>query len=200
MRPANLMQRFGVDESLIGDLAEQRRAGRSRSWFALQSVAAISTVVAQDIRRHPVRALMAVVLGLALRDAYRALWSFVWHYTNPHVARLPPFGFVPFSVLLAWMNMLMAIPGWIAIGWLLLRLGGVTLVLPYVIVSAMFVAPDLWRQANNAIEDVRFRPYFYIALVRETLFTISTLAGAVWWPRPRGVQQIRFDIRERRRS
>ena len=76
--------------------------------------------------------------------------------------------------------MLMAIPGWIVIGWLVARFNGITLVVAYVIVTWVLVAPDIGRQAGNAIEAARFRPYFYIATARGTLFGISVLAGALW--------------------
>lgn len=175
-----LLTRVRVDESLIGDLIEQRRAGRSRDWIWFQAIAAVLGVVLRDVTRHPARALLTVVLGLVLRDLHKALWSVVWHYTNPAVARLLPLGFMPVGVTLSWTNMLMAVPGWIVIGWLVARVSGPTLVLPYVVVSGMLVAPDLWRQTSNALEDVRFRPYLYIAIARETMFAMSVIAGALF--------------------
>jgi hypothetical protein len=179
-----VLRRFSVDQALIGDLIEQQRAGRSAAWVWLQSIAAIVATVARDVRRQPKRAVLAVIVGLVLREAHKALWSFVWHYTNPEIARWLPVGFVPLGVALSWTDMLMAIPGWILIGWLVARFTEVTLVVVYVIVSWMLVAPDIWRQAGNAIEAARFRPYFYIATARETLFGISVLSGALWsWRR-----------------
>jgi hypothetical protein len=142
-------------------------------------VGAIATTIATDVRRHPARALVSVLAGLMLRDAYRALWSVLWHYASLEVSRFLPVGYIPYGVAFSWTQMILAIPGWIVMGGLLSRLGGPTLVVPYVFVSAMLVAPDLWRQASNAIEDVRFRPYLYIATAREVLFTINLLIGAL---------------------
>jgi hypothetical protein len=104
----------------------------------------------------------------------------LWHYTNHEIAGWLPVGFVPLGVALSWTNMLMAIPGWIVIGWLVARFSATTPVVVYVIVNWMLVAPDIWRQAGNALEAARFRPYFYVAIARETLFGISVLAGALW--------------------
>ena len=179
-----LLTRFGVDDSLIGDLAEHRPAGRSRAWIWFQSIAAVSEAIRRDVSRHPARALIGVFLGLILREGHKALWSLVWHYTNPAVARFLPIGSIHLGVALSWTNLLMAFPGWIVMGWLIARLTGTTSVVPYVIVSCILVGPDIWRQAGNAIEDVRYRPYFYIATIREALFCIAVVAGALScrWP------------------
>jgi hypothetical protein len=182
---AQMLSRFSVDEALIGDLIEQRQSGRSTTWLCFQTVVAISRAVALDIRRRPARAVLAVVFGLMLREAYKALWSLAWHYTNLEIARSLPVGFVPLGVELSWIQMLLAIPGWIVIGWLVARLDGAALVLPYIMVSWILIAPDLWRQASNAVEDARFRPYFSIGMARETLFGLSVLAGCLRSRRPR---------------
>jgi hypothetical protein len=182
------MKRFGVDEVIIGDLTEQRHAGRSVAWLWTQTLGAVAVAILADIRRHPIAAVQAVIVGLILREAHKALWSVLWHYANVGLARSLPRGFMPLGVALSWTDMLMAIPGWIAIGWLLARLTRPTHVIPYIIASGILIAPDLWRQASNAIEDVRFRPYFYISTARETLFTLNVLIGALLPRRRHGVQ------------
>jgi len=77
-----LLTRFGVDASLIGDLVEQHRSGRSRLWFWRQTVVAIAARVAatMSIDLAVVR-IAAVVAVIALAESY--LWMHVFsHYAN----------------------------------------------------------------------------------------------------------------------
>jgi len=187
-RAVRLLARIGVDDALIGDVIEQRNAGRSGAWLCVQGVAAVVTSVLADVRRHPVRAVAVVLCGLVLREAHRALWSVLWHYANLGMARTLPLGFMPLGVTLSWLDLLMAIPGWMVMGWLLARLSGPTLVVAYIVVSAILIAPDLWRQASNALDDVPFRPYFYIATARETLFTLNVMIGALLFRRQHAIK------------
>jgi hypothetical protein len=92
------MKRFGVDEVIIGDLTEQRHAGRSVAWLWMQTLGAVAVAILADIRRHPIAAVQAVIVGLILREAHRALWSVLWHYANVELARSLPPGFMPLGV------------------------------------------------------------------------------------------------------
>jgi hypothetical protein len=49
-------------QSLIGDLHEQYRSGRTAAWYWRQTVRAIASSTLWDIRRHPLLAIRAVVL------------------------------------------------------------------------------------------------------------------------------------------
>ena len=64
-----LLNRFGVlerNESLYGDLLEERAAGRSFVWLLGQTLAAIGETAVRDWREHWVLALRAIVAGWIL--------------------------------------------------------------------------------------------------------------------------------------
>jgi hypothetical protein len=75
-----VMARFGVDESLIGDLVEQHRAGRSAVWLWRQTVMAVAARVAATVASDPMVVGVAAVAG-AVALALPYLWMHVlWHY------------------------------------------------------------------------------------------------------------------------
>jgi len=88
-----LLQRFGVNESLVGDLAEQHRRGRSTAWLWRQALIAITLTMLQDIRAHKVLATRAIAVGwltewlllIMLRQPARILGNMpgkaIWNWT-----------------------------------------------------------------------------------------------------------------------
>jgi hypothetical protein len=58
-----LLERFGVDEALVGDLVEEYGRNRSRVWFWRQTLVAVIKKGATDIRSHKLLAVRAVVIG-----------------------------------------------------------------------------------------------------------------------------------------
>jgi len=82
-RAVRLMQRFGVYDALIGDLAEQRRAGRSSVWLWRQTVVAIAARLTAVVRDDP-----AVVGVAALTVAIDVALPVVWMHFLAHYAIL----------------------------------------------------------------------------------------------------------------
>ena len=64
-------------ESLIGDLAEQYRSGRSASWYWRQTLGSIATGAWGEVRDHKLLATRAVLVGLAAMWAFGAVARFV---------------------------------------------------------------------------------------------------------------------------
>ena len=59
-----LLMRFGPqDDSLLGDIAEEYQAGRSRTWYWRQTLTAVALTAAGDLKAHPLRALSSVLIG-----------------------------------------------------------------------------------------------------------------------------------------
>jgi len=112
--------------SLIGDLHEQYRRGRSVGWYWRQTVRAIAASVVWDLRRHPLLAIRAVVLTYV----FLAPWVFFTGYMygatrwwmNDHILRAAPiplqdaWNIYAAPLLLAWCL------GWALAGWLLASL------------------------------------------------------------------------------
>jgi hypothetical protein len=82
------MQRFRVDAALIGDVLEQRHAGRSALWLWRQTIIALVHRIVSGVQQDPLRAAARVwgsvwlatgTLALSLSLPY--VWMhFLWHY------------------------------------------------------------------------------------------------------------------------
>lgn len=57
-------------ESLIGDLIEQHRRGRSSAWYWRQTISAIIASLTAEAWRHKALAILLVVLGVYMGDIY----------------------------------------------------------------------------------------------------------------------------------
>ncbi len=64
MRAASwLLNRFGVDQALIGDLIEEHRTGRTAPWLWRQTLVAVVKTVTINARHHYWLGLRAMVIG-----------------------------------------------------------------------------------------------------------------------------------------
>src|SRR5436190_1619087 len=60
-----LLERFAIQESVIGDLIEGYQKGKSSPWFWRQTLTAVAVKVAHEIRDDRLLAVRAVLLGCA---------------------------------------------------------------------------------------------------------------------------------------
>jgi len=146
--------------SLIGDLHEQFRGGRSAAWYWRQTFRVIGGSAAWDIRRHPVLA----VRTLALTYLFLAPWVYftgnIYAFTKwwmvDHVLRR--------SIVLHDLWVLDQIPlltawcfGWALTGWVLAKLqpdcrAGMALVAVSAQVPwAVLYGAPIWRLANAGL-------------------------------------------------
>ncbi len=91
-----LLERFGVDPALVGDLIERRGAGASVVWFWRQAVLAIAIKITRDITNHWLLALRALVVGAITMQALSLALN------SPGVAASQWFGVKAGNLLLEW--------------------------------------------------------------------------------------------------
>jgi hypothetical protein len=72
-----LLTRFGVNESVIGDLVERNENRRSSVWFWRQALATIAVCLVRDVRSHKFVTFRAVLAGTL------AVWVFSWWLRVP---------------------------------------------------------------------------------------------------------------------
>ena len=143
--------------ALLGDITEEARH-RSLLWYCAQIVALIVVGSWRDIRRHPVLALRAIVVGIAFFVALVMLsfWLIVgrigqltgsiehaWFRSidRTQLAKFDTAVFFATLVLVFYIAL-----G--ASGWLVGRLNrkhGITLVLPFAAFAALVLRPSLWH-------------------------------------------------------
>ena len=112
-----LLHRFGVqrqNEALIGDLAEEYQAGKSRMWYWWQTLVAIWVTAVRDVRENKLLALRAVAMGWILARAFLGFRAYVILPLAPYYHHWDPW------LRLAVTQVLM-LAQWVLLGWLVAR-------------------------------------------------------------------------------
>ena len=158
-----LLAAFGVDDTLRGDIAEERAAGRSFAWLAGQTAAAIAAQVARDLRGHPVLAMRAIATGYLLTMAWSRLGPAFW----PHPSETNHNSVVTYRLLTVFV--------WpVIVGWAVARTHraqSVAMVLSYVTFVALW---SLWHYASYFAELSRVRSGFVVGI---GIMMLGNIAG-----------------------
>ncbi|HEX7793902.1 MAG TPA: hypothetical protein VF456_06100 [Vicinamibacterales bacterium] len=178
------MMRFGVEDSLIGDIQEM--ASRSSVlWVWRQAAGAIVVGIRKDFQAHWVLAIRAAVFGMFVwKLLFPTVSTVLWHFTT---------GFSGLGLLIGLthpdihaatvLTMLLGVPAMVCLGWAIGRLHPTRTPMPVlaflVAVYATWIFPYS-RQLSNAIGDSRFRPYLFTQTLSVCIFTLGVLAGGIW--------------------
>jgi hypothetical protein len=177
------LQSSANKESLAGDLFEEYRQGRSRVWYWKQVLAAITVGLCRELVAHPVLALRAIAMALAVRFLYLyGVAPFLFRAVKPI---LPLTWFQPIGpLLIVWRTLDMSLC--VATGWTLARFhhanrtGIVLTAAISVFLYQLRGLPWIWFHAKNTLTNSRFLPYLVTDWVALILPPLSILVGGLW--------------------
>jgi len=176
-----LLNRFGVpqsNESLMGDLVEERASGRSALWFWWQTSVAIADSVADNLRNHKVQAVRAVVTGWLMNW----IWAQVMGIASRHELWRQHEGLYNALSLFSFL-LWPAIVGWVVAR--THRAQQASMVLAYAASLVMYAIWDLRAHYAQMKECVHCVPdQWDTNLVLACLFVLLTMIGGLS-PRPR---------------
>ena len=182
-------------ESLVGDMLEQYRRGRSATWYWRQTVSAIVTSFAAGSWQHKWLAVSVTVLSVYLGDIYMfsRLWVWVWRLDrlwyprlinsrwswmviNPWAYRLQPYFW---TSNVAWCAILSAL------SWIMSRLHprqrGLVITLLLVPQVGLRV-PYVWTGLTDWLQEpgnpIRFYGVLWFSIVTFIVIPASILLGA----------------------
>ena len=166
-----LMDCFLVGQAISGDLLERHVRGRSRVWFWRQALLAVAIRSGKDLVTHKLLLVRAIVVGFLtlnvlarLEFALLPLFVEVTPIRHPVVLRLLMIAISTFT------------------GWLIARLHrphSGAMVLGFIGVYWLALAPQLVRNATNLLQHERFRPYITAWLMNCVGATVCVLAGGL---------------------
>lgn len=189
-----LLSRF-VDCSLVGDLLEEYRRGRSRRWYWRQALIAVSRSADGDVRCHPVlalRALLVLVLSVLSYNYCIArpldllygdlMWYLRWHLTpSVFTDQSPLLFYVPIGVL----GILVPCIGYVAAGWIVARVhrphqASFTLMNAAIIVLVGACQLIWFFEYTPPRFGELPQSYWYFRVAVLLLFAVSSLVGGLW--------------------
>jgi hypothetical protein len=189
--------RSGSENDYIrGDLMEAYEAGRSRTWYWKEVLAAIVVGFRNEIATHPLLALRALSVGWATLFLYGYGFELL---SVPLVKRFVAFSGYPSFLLFGLTLSLCGLFGCAASGWLVAwlhrshRVAMVLLFSASLFIFQLQALPGIWRQTVDALTNTRFLPYLMIGLERQFLWPALILFGGLWGasqPSPPPTQKI----------
>jgi hypothetical protein len=185
---ALLLERFAPhNEALIGDLAEEYRAGRSAIWYWGQVLLGVTLQCSVDLRRHPLIVFRGIVMGLVLLLAFGwivapigvGLTTLLLRHALGAVVMQFQTGF--------FIHMALWFPASTLAGWIVARLHkhqGATAVLGLVVVLGVFAICNerFYFLLRNSLTHERFVPYLVIHVLGTALGIAGVLIGGLIQP------------------
>jgi hypothetical protein len=169
-----LLQRLAVNDSIIGDLIERYRNGRSAAWYWRQALFAIIAGAFHDVRAHKLLALRAIVLGYVCCETFMyGAGAFVLHFVGRET---------PLPVLLLLLGCCA-----IAAGWIVSRLHPRSMILAYVgfcwVASVCVYAIYKWLPV---MDRQPFPVLAFFVILDFVVMPFGFLMGGLWRPSVRG--------------
>jgi hypothetical protein len=180
-----VMERCGVAQPVVGDIVEEA-VRRSSLWHWKQVGWAVWCALLSDATSHPVILIRGIAIGWFLllpisQVVFEWFWSALnlrWILFVVHIGLRQHLN--PLTGLL---RILLAIPLWIAVGWLVRRASGSSTPAAVVTVIGLQCAlavPGYAHLVFNAIEQPRFLPYAIVNGIGLIVVSASLLTGALW--------------------
>jgi hypothetical protein len=191
--------RFGVNESVVGDLVERYEHRPSSFWFWRQALSAIAASLIRDLRTHKLLTFRAVLVGTL------AVWVFSWLTAPPFLWMKQAFSawtvehnadvlrvFVFESN--AWLLKLPAALPWALAGWTIARLhrqNGLSMIVALISCWFLFLVAVMLRGFLVSASPTSATANVFLATVipRFLFFVAFTFAGGLVGARPIGVHR-----------
>jgi len=170
-----LLNHFGCspnNETIIGDLDERYRQGRSYLWYWRQALVAIVTSFFNEVGTHKLLTLRAIATGWVVAVVSRRAFNLTWEILSALASwsRLWRHGWITIAVQIPEVVLSGVLAGWLVAR--LHRQSQKAMVLAY---AAYFAGGEI---ISLLPEFLRFRSYPFISLISFiTLTTVGVLVG-----------------------
>ena len=189
-----LLTRFGVNESVVGDLVERFQRRPSSVWFWRQTLRTIVACLIREVRTHKLLTFRAVLLGSL------AVWCFSWLAAPPSLWMVKEFRTWTVEhnadalriFVFEWNRWLLRVPGvlpWALAGWTIARFhrqNGLTMVVALISFWFVFLLSVILRGFLVGIITTSATANAFLATVipRFLTFAAFTLIGGLAGARP----------------